>query len=137
LYWNVAMWIPTALAPGILVLMITAVDIFLMVQMAIATALQNRYIPAGFLACNAAATYQQPENGDPSFFELAAGLRDSPSSATDVCRDFVREWQLGLGNVYADFRIENSLRISRGFTGLQCGAGSFTYLLCLPVPSSR
>ncbi|KAK2740971.1 hypothetical protein FQN55_008526 [Onygenales sp. PD_40] len=99
LIWNIVLWLPTAVAPSILVWLIGIFDVVLTVYLGIATVLQGQFTPPSSSACQHADTWQVHGNATESFFHAVAGFNATRISAEEVCKEFVFQWRLGLASL--------------------------------------
>ena len=71
-------------------------DLVIFANLTRSTVQQSRYVPKSFSHCKAAETWQVSGNGNQSFFHVVGALSDPASSAGDMCRHFVEEWEFGI-----------------------------------------
>jgi hypothetical protein len=91
------MWIPTALAPGLLLPWIGLIDALISAMLVAATSVETTYIGMTSLQCA-----QIPRNGTADqrliFFERARATNiTNPDLGEDLCREFLVKFKYGIG----------------------------------------
>jgi hypothetical protein len=91
-WWNFLLWIPTILAPGILLFFIGLVDLGIVIALIVGIYLQSTYLPQSKGACRGADTWQV-SNGTESWFHVVATVSNStyPEPQTK-CEEYVEIW---------------------------------------------
>jgi hypothetical protein len=90
------MWIPTGLASGRFLFIISLVDLGIAIALARGQYLQSTFLPYCAAACADAETWQVPKD-TPSLFHILRGANATEADTINECEDFVEEWRVGIG----------------------------------------
>ncbi|PGH07234.1 hypothetical protein AJ79_06338 [Helicocarpus griseus UAMH5409] len=121
--WNAVMYLPNRMFPSTTMAGLSIVDITIAVQFAISTGLLGSYVPHSPGRCEYADSWKILKNSGQSYFSILQNLRFSPftpvsaPTSEEICREFVYQWQMGIGSLFIQVLI-STVNIIRGFIAL-------------------